>query len=223
MIRLCGITKEYVGACNNSKVLTDVSLEIKPGEFISLVGPSGSGKSTLMNIIGLLDTPSHGEYYFNAEKVADFTQDKLAFIRGSKIGFIFQNFSLLKQYPVWYNVALPLHYQGVSLADLRHKAQEYLDKVGMGDYMEYYPSMLSGGQKQRVACARALIVKPEIILADEPTGSLDSKTGQELLRLLLELNSSSNVTILLVTHDHSIAKIATRSLVIHDGVLREIL
>ena len=221
MIKLCGITKEYGNV--KTRVLNDVSLEINPGEFISLVGPSGSGKSTLMNIIGLLDSPSQGEYYFNAERVADFDDDKLALIRGSKIGFIFQNFSLLKQYPVWYNVALPLHYQGISLASLRQKAQEYLDKVGMGDYMEYCPNMLSGGQKQRVACARALIVKPEIILADEPTGSLDSKTGEEILRLLLELNSTNNVTILLVTHDNSIAEIAPRKLVIHDGVLREIL
>jgi putative ABC transport system ATP-binding protein len=223
MIKLCAISKEYVGMASKTKVLSDISLDIKPGEFVSLVGPSGSGKSTLMNIIGLLDVASQGDYYFNGENVTEFTGDKVASIRGGKIGFIFQNFSLLKQYPVWYNVALPLHYQGISLASLRHKAQEYLAKVGMGDYMEYYPPMLSGGQKQRVACARALIVKPEIILADEPTGSLDSKMGQDILRLLLELNNSENVTILLVTHDNSIAEIATRRLVIHDGVLREIL
>lgn len=220
MIKLSGITREYD---NSARVLNDVSLEIKPGEFISLAGPSGSGKSTLMNIIGMLDAPSGGEYYFNKERVSSFDDDKLAMIRGSKIGFIFQNFSLLKQYPVWYNVALPLHYQGADLALLRQKSQEYLDKVGMGAYMEYYPNMLSGGQKQRVACARALIVNPEIILADEPTGSLDSKTGGEILRLLLELNSTDDVTILLVTHDNSIAEIAPRKLVIHDGVLREIL
>lgn len=221
MIKLSGITKEYGDV--KTRVLSDISLEIKTGEFISLAGPSGSGKSTLMNIIGLLDKPSQGDYYFHSERVADFDENKLALIRGSKIGFIFQNFSLLKQYPVWYNVALPLHYQGASLKDLRQKAWEYLDKVGMGDYMEYRPNMLSGGQKQRVACARALIVNPRIILADEPTGSLDSKTGGEILRLLLELNSTNNVTILLVTHDNSIAEIAPRKLVIHDGVLREIL
>ena len=221
MIKIRNLTKCYDTEGVVSKVLDSVSLDIKSGEFISLVGRSGSGKSTLMHIIGLLDFASEGEYFFRGRNVSGFNQDELSNIRGKKIGFIFQNFSLLSQYPVWYNVALPLHYQGIEIEAIKNKAQEYLKKVGMEKYLDYYPNMLSGGQKQRVACARALIIEPEIILADEPTGALDSKTGDDLIRLLGKLNKEYNVTILIVTHDQKIANSTVRQLYITDGKLHD--
>ncbi|NVP17715.1 ABC transporter ATP-binding protein [Candidatus Gracilibacteria bacterium] len=217
MINLKNIKKSYnLGKNNSIDILKNINLEIKSGEFVAIVGPSGSGKSTLMNIIGMLDTPSSGEYYFSSERVDKLKDSKLSQIRSRKIGFIFQNYSLLPRMSALEQVILPLTYQGLSGKDSKNKAIEYLEKVGLGDKLKNKPNELSGGQSQRVAIARALVINPDLILADEPTGALDSKTGEEILNILREINKAGK-TIIIITHDNHIASHANRIIKIKDG------
>ena len=220
MIVMQGIRKEYRMGDNVVSALDGVDIHIKPREFVSVIGPSGSGKSTLMNIIGCLDTADAGSYLFDGQEISDYTEDELATIRGRKIGFVFQQFNLLPKLTAQENVELPLIYQGMS-AHKRHKrSREVLDRVGLLDRMHHKPTELSGGQQQRVAIARALAGDPSLILADEPTGNLDSKTGADVMRLFHELHAAGN-TIVLITHDAKIAAQTPRSIHIHDGKVLE--
>ena len=196
--------------------LIDINLEIKKGEFIGIVGPSGSGKSTLMNILGLLDNPTSGTYTLDGQDVSRLGEETLASLRNKKIGFIFQNFNLLGRTSALENVQLPLIYSGVSKEERDLRAVEILQSVGLGDKIQSRPNQLSGGQQQRVAVARALITNPEILLADEPTGNLDSKTGADIINLFKQLNIKGK-TIILITHEASIAKNANRVITIKDG------
>lgn len=205
---------------NELQALKDVNLSIYPREFVAIVGPSGSGKSTLMNMIGCLDVPTAGEYYLNDNEISKLRDDQLADIRNYTIGFIFQGFNLLSKLTALENVELPLMYQGVDNATIRKKAIEALEKVGLGERINHKPSELSGGQQQRVAIARALVTNPPLILADEPTGNLDSKSGIEILRMLKELHSQGN-TIVLITHDNNVAMQARRLIRIQDGEIVE--
>ncbi|MEE3003417.1 MAG: ABC transporter ATP-binding protein [Pseudomonadota bacterium] len=219
MIKLQNLSKDYFVGNNSSRVLFDINLQIFSGEFVALLGASGSGKSTLMNIIGLLDKPTSGHYNLDGEDLSTYTPEQLSVLRNTKFGFIFQNFSLLNQYPIWYNVALPLHYSTVKKNMYKPMAVKVLKNVGLKKYADYYPNMLSGGQQQRVAIARALITKPAIILADEPTGSLDSKNSKKITDYLVYLNKEYKTTVLLITHDKSVADIATKKIIIKDGRL----
>jgi len=220
MIVMQGIRKEYRMGDNVVAALDGVDIHIKPHEFVSIIGPSGSGKSTLMNIIGCLDTADEGLYRFDGLDITDYSEDELATIRGKKIGFVFQQFNLLPKLTAQENVELPLIYQGMS-AHKRHKrSREVLDRVGLLDRMHHKPTELSGGQQQRVAIARALAGDPSLILADEPTGNLDSKTGADVMRLFHELHAAGN-TIVLITHDAKIAAQTPRSIHIHDGKVLE--
>ena len=220
MIIMQGIRKEYRMGDNVVAALDGVDIHIKPHEFVSIIGPSGSGKSTLMNIIGCLDTADAGEYRFDGLDITDYSENELATIRGKKIGFVFQQFNLLPKLTAQENVELPLIYQGMS-AHKRHKrSAEVLDRVGLLDRMHHKPTELSGGQQQRVAIARALAGDPALILADEPTGNLDSKTGADVMRLFHELHEAGN-TIVLITHDAKIAAQTPRSIHIHDGKVIE--
>ena len=220
MIIMQGIRKEYRMGDNVVAALDGVDIHIKPHEFVSIIGPSGSGKSTLMNIIGCLDTADAGEYRFDGLDITDYSENELATISGKKIGFVFQQFNLLPKLTAQENVELPLIYQGMS-AHKRHKrSAEVLDRVGLLDRMHHKPTELSGGQQQRVAIARALAGNPSLILADEPTGNLDSKTGADVMRLFHELHEAGN-TIVLITHDAKIAAQTPRSIHIHDGKVLE--
>jgi len=220
MIVMQGIRKEYRMGDNVVAALDGVDIHIKPHEFVSIIGPSGSGKSTLMNIIGCLDTADAGEYRFDGLDITDYSENELATIRGKKIGFVFQQFNLLPKLTAQENVELPLIYQGMS-AHKRHKrSREVLDRVGLLDRMHHKPTELSGGQQQRVAIARALAGDPSLILADEPTGNLDSKTGADVMRLFHELHEAGN-TIVLITHDAKIAAQTPRAIHIHDGKVLE--
>ena len=220
MIVMQGVRKEYRMGDNVVAALDGVDIHIKPHEFVSIIGPSGSGKSTLMNIIGCLDTADDGEYLFDGLNIADYSENELATIRGKKIGFVFQQFNLLPKLTAQENVELPLIYQGMS-AHKRHKrSREVLDRVGLLDRMHHKPTELSGGQQQRVAIARALAGDPALILADEPTGNLDSKTGADVMQLFHELHQAGN-TIVLITHDAKIAAQTPRSIHIHDGKVLE--
>ena len=220
MIVMQGIRKEYRMGDNVVAALDGVDIHIKPHEFVSIIGPSGSGKSTLMNIIGCLDTADAGEYRFDGLDITDYTENELATIRGKKIGFVFQQFNLLPKLTAQENVELPLIYQGMS-AHKRHKrSAEVLDRVGLLDRMHHKPTELSGGQQQRVAIARALAGNPSLILADEPTGNLDSKTGADVMKLFHELHEAGN-TIVLITHDAKIAAQTPRAIHIHDGKVLE--
>ena len=220
MIVMQGIRKEYHMGDNVVKALDGVDIHIRPGEFVSIIGPSGSGKSTLMNIIGCLDTADEGEYCFDGLNITDYSEDELATIRGRKIGFVFQQFNLLPKLTAQENVELPLIYQGMS-AHKRHKrSQEALERVSLFDRRHHKPTELSGGQQQRVAIARALAGSPSLILADEPTGNLDSKTGADVMQLFHELHAAGN-TIVLITHDAKIAAQTPRSIHIHDGKVLE--
>ena len=220
MIIMQGIRKEYRMGDNVVAALDGVDIHIKPHEFVSIIGPSGSGKSTLMNIIGCLDTADAGEYRFDGLDITDYSENELATIRNKKIGFVFQQFNLLPKLTAQENVELPLIYQGMS-AHKRHKrSAEVLDRVGLLDRMHHKPTELSGGQQQRVAIARALAGDPALILADEPTGNLDSKTGADVMRLFHELHEAGN-TIVLITHDAQIAAQTPRSIHIHDGKVIE--
>ena len=220
MIVMQGIRKEYRMGDNVVKALDGVDIHIRPHEFVSIIGPSGSGKSTLMNIIGCLDTADDGIYRFDGLDITDYTEDELATIRGRKIGFVFQQFNLLPKLTAQENVELPLIYQGMSAGKRHKRSREVLDRVGLLERMHHKPTELSGGQQQRVAIARALAGDPSLILADEPTGNLDSKTGADVMKLFHELHEAGN-TIVLITHDAKIAAQTPRAIHIHDGKVLE--
>ena len=216
MIRMKGIRKEYRMGENVVAALGGVDIHIEPHDFVSIIGPSGSGKSTLMNIIGCLDVADEGGYWLDGQEISDYTEDELAVIRNRKIGFVFQQFNLLPKLTAQKNVELPLIYQGMSAGKRRERSEEVLERVGLLDRMDHKPTELSGGQQQRVAIARALAGHPSLILADEPTGNLDSRTGAEVMALFHELHEAGN-TIVLITHDSGIAAQTPRAIHIHDG------
>ena len=220
LIKLTNINKSYRNGDQELRVLKDIDLEVEEGEFLAIMGPSGSGKSTLMNIIGLLDRSSSGNYWLEGEEVSQLSEKKLASVRNDQIGFVFQQFFLLSKLNALQNVELPLIYAGVPSAKRKKLAKQYLEKVELSERMTHLPSELSGGQKQRVAIARALVNTPAIILADEPTGALDTKTGQQIMELLIELNNEGK-TIIMVTHEPEIAAYAKRTIVLRDGVITE--
>ena len=221
MIELKNINKSFVLGDEILKALDNINFSVKKGEFVAIIGPSGSGKSTMMNILGLLDVADSGEYLLDDLSIKEANDSTLADIRNKKIGFIFQSFNLLPKMNAVENVQVPLMYRGISKKESQKKAYEYLEKVGLKGREKHMPSQLSGGQQQRVAIARALIGEPEIILADEPTGALDSKTGHEVMDLLQELNKEGQ-TIILITHDINIANKAKRILKMMDGKLEEV-
>ena len=218
MIHLKDINKTYQGA-QPLHVLKGISLDIKKGEFVSIMGASGSGKSTLLNILGILDNYDSGEYLLNGVPIWNLSESKAAEYRNHMIGFIFQSFNLISFKTAVENVELPLFYQGVSRKKRHTLALEYLERLGLLDWAEHYPNELSGGQKQRVAIARALITKPQIILADEPTGALDSKTSVEVMQLLKKLNTDEGMTQIIVTHDPNVGAQTNRIIRIKDGVI----
>ena len=218
VIDIENITKDYVMGEEIVHALRGVSLQIHRNEYIAVMGPSGSGKSTLMNMLGCLDTPTSGRYEFNGRNVAEMNDDELAAIRNREIGFVFQTFNLLPRANSLRNVELPLIYAGIDPETRQERAAQVLTDVGLGDRMHHKPNELSGGQRQRVAIARALVNKPSIILADEPTGNLDSKTGEEIMALLEDLYHRGN-TIILVTHERDIAAHARRTVHLRDGVI----
>ncbi len=220
MIELKNVCKSFTLGGETIKALDNINFSIEKGEFVSIIGPSGSGKSTLMNILGLLDVPDSGEYMLDDVMIKTAKENSLAEIRNKKIGFIFQNFNLLTKLNAIQNVQVPLMYRGVKHEESNKIAYEYLDKVGLKGREKHLPNQLSGGQQQRVAIARALAGKPEIILADEPTGALDSKTSTEVMELLQNLNEEGQ-TIILITHDINVAKKAKRIVRIADGKLYE--
>jgi len=210
------LTREYVMGTEVVHALRGVDIQIKKNEYVACMGPSGSGKSTLMNLIGCLDTPTAGEYWLNGQKVSDLADDELARIRNKEIGFVFQTFNLLPRADALHNVELPLIYAGLGAKERRQRAARALERVGLGDRMDHRPNELSGGQRQRVAIARALVNEPSILLADEPTGNLDSATGSEIMGLFRELHDTGQ-TIVLVTHEHDIAAHARRQIHLLDG------
>ncbi|HET9907712.1 MAG TPA: ABC transporter ATP-binding protein [Anaerolineales bacterium] len=222
VIRTAGLTREYVMGQAILKALRGVDLTVRQGEFLALMGASGSGKSTLLSLIGLLDRPTSGQYWLENVEVSSLSRDQLATIRGRRIGFIFQNFNLLPRFSAWENVALPLAYRkGEFRNDQQYKkAMEVLTRVGLDRRAGHQPMELSGGERQRVAIARALVTQPAVILADEPTGNLDSKTGKEIMSLLGELHAEGR-TIIIVTHDMNIARHANRICIMQDGILME--
>lgn len=220
MLKLKGITKTYNTGKIQFQALKGISLEVNEGEFIAIIGPSGSGKSTLMNIIGCLDVPTDGEYYIKDTEVSNLNEDQLAEIRNKEIGFIFQKFNLLPKLNAFENVELPLIYRGLDAKKRKEKALAALDSVGLSERIAHTPSELSGGQQQRVAIARALAGDPPIILADEPTGNLDSKSGLEVLNILKSLNRKGR-TIILITHDMEVANNAKRIISIKDGLISD--
>ena len=215
-VKLANISKVYKMGDNDVVALNGVDLDIAEGEFVAIMGPSGSGKSTLMNILGCLDTPTTGSYLLDNEEVANLSEDVLAKIRNKKIGFVFQNFNLLSRISALENVALPLVYAGVSKTERINRAQELLKMVGLADRQHHMPNELSGGQRQRVAIARALVNNPKIIMADEPTGNLDTKSSVEIMAMFKELYKQGK-TIILVTHEPDIAENAKRIITVRDG------
>jgi putative ABC transport system ATP-binding protein len=219
VIELTNIVKTYdMGGAEEVHALRGVTLSIGKNEYVAIMGPSGSGKSTLMNIIGCLDTPTSGSYMFNGVSVSDMNDNDLAKIRNKEIGFVFQTFNLLPRSDALHNVELPLIYAGLGSSERKRRALETLQGVGLGDRSHHKPNELSGGQRQRVAVARALVTRPSIILADEPTGNLDSKTGEEIMALFEELHRQGN-TIILVTHEADIAEHAHRVIRVRDGMV----
>jgi putative ABC transport system ATP-binding protein len=220
IIRLEGVEKVYDSGENAVHALRGVHLDVEPGEYMAIMGPSGSGKSTLMHIVGCLDVPSDGEYYLAGTPVSGMSSRELARIRNQRIGFVFQSFNLLPRATTLRNVELPMLYAGVKRRERKARALEALERVGLAQRGKHLPSQLSGGQRQRVAVARALVNSPSILLADEPTGNLDSKTGQDLLRLFDELHAQGH-TVILVTHDTNVASRARRVIQIVDGLVAE--
>jgi putative ABC transport system ATP-binding protein len=216
MIQLKDISKTYSLGTTELSVLRNITLEIKPGEFLALMGPSGSGKSTLMNILGCLDRPSSGSYFFEGVPIADLNDNQLAEIRNKKIGFVFQAFHLLPRFTALNNVELPLIYAGIPRSKRKALALEALKAVELSDRVHHKPNELSGGQRQRVAIARALVNNPQIILADEPTGNLDTRSGNEIIQIFENLNQQG-VTLVVITHDLSIAQRAQRIITLRDG------
>lgn len=221
MIEMDNICKTYEIGDEIVKALDHASLQIAEGEFVSIIGPSGSGKSTLMNVIGCLDVADEGEYYLDGLSIKEYSEDDLAFVRNEKIGFVFQNFNLLSKLSAKENVELPLIYQKIQKKEREERVIAALERVNLVKRKEHRPMELSGGQQQRVAIARALVTKPSLILADEPTGNLDTKTGEEIMRLFHELHEQGN-TIVLITHDESVADQAERKIRILDGKVTEV-
>ncbi len=217
-LSLQGVVKTYVVGAEQVHALRGVSLEIQRNEYVAVMGPSGSGKSTLMNVIGCLDVPTSGTYSLEGQMVADMSEYQLADIRNQRIGFVFQTFNLIPRANIFHNVELPLIYAGVAKAERRGRVEHAIARVGLSDRIKHKPNELSGGQRQRVAIARALVGNPSIILADEPTGNLDSKTGDEIMSVLDELHGSGQ-TIILVTHEDYIAEHALRVIRLRDGVI----
>lgn len=220
IIEIKNLNKSFIMGQEEIKAIDNVNFKVEKGEFVAIIGPSGSGKSTLMNILGLLDIPDEGEYILDNLLISKLSDNKLAELRNKKIGFIFQNFNLLQKLNAIENVKIPLIYQGVGNKEATKLAYEFLEKVGLKGREKHLPTQLSGGQQQRVAIARALVNNPEIILADEPTGALDSKTSVEIMEMLKNLNDNGQ-TIILITHDISVAKKAKRIVRISDGKLYE--
>ena len=218
MVEIKGLTKTYLQGKMEVPVLKSIDLTIEDGEYVAIMGPSGSGKSTLMNIIGCLDTPTSGEYYLGGENMAERSEGQLAEIRNKKIGFVFQQFNLLPKETALANVELPMIYGGVPKKERREKARIALEKVGLGDRTDFRPNQLSGGQQQRVAIARAIVGDPEILLADEPTGALDTKAGFQIMELFEKLHEEG-VTIIMITHEEEIAECAERIVSLRDGVI----
>jgi len=212
------LTREYDMGSELVRALRGVSVQIQKNEYVAVMGPSGSGKSTLMNLIGCLDTPTSGEYWLNGQQVSDLADDELARIRNKEIGFVFQTFNLLPRADALHNVELPLIYAGLSTRKRRDRAAQALERVGLGDRMDHRPNELSGGQRQRVAIARALVNEPCILLADEPTGNLDSTTSSEIMAVFAELHRQGQ-TVVMVTHEHDIAAHAARVITLRDGVV----
>ena len=218
IIRTEGLTKHYVLGAETVRAVRGVDLVIQRGEFVAIMGPSGSGKSTFMNMIGCLDTPTAGKYWLNGQLVSDLSDDQLARVRNREIGFVFQTFNLLPRATALHNVELPLIYAGVGSKERRRRAEEKLERVGLADRMDHKPPEMSGGQRQRVAVARALVNEPALLLADEPTGNLDSVTSEEIMAQLEALNENGQ-TIVLVTHEHDIAGHARRQVHLKDGLI----
>ncbi|MCL2889077.1 MAG: ABC transporter ATP-binding protein [Eggerthellaceae bacterium] len=221
MIELRNVSKKYRIGGEEVFALNQANLSVNRGEFVSIVGPSGSGKSTMMNIIGCLDVVDEGEYFLEGQSIEHYSERELAYIRNHRIGFIFQGFNLLSRLSAEANVELPLIYQRIGNAERKRRVEQALQRVDLLDRSRHKPTELSGGQQQRVAIARALVTQPSLLLADEPTGNLDSQTGKDILRLFQELHESGN-TIILITHDESIAKHAQRRVEIFDGRTREV-
>ena len=220
MIKINSLSKEYIMGDNKLLALNDVSISIKEGEFVSIMGSSGSGKSTLMHIIGCLDVPSSGDYFFRDNNISNLNSNKLAELRNKDIGFVFQNFNLLPRLNALENVILPLLYSGKNLKERNKLALNALEDVGLNDRIHHRPNQLSGGQQQRVSIARAIAGSPKLILADEPTGALDSKTSLEIMKILNDLNSKG-ITIVLVTHEDDIANYGSRIIKMKDGKIIE--
>lgn len=218
IINIEHIAKIYQLGSEKVHALRDVSLNIDKNEYVAIMGPSGSGKSTLMNMLGCLDTPTHGKYDFKGNSVSEMSDNDLAKIRNKEIGFVFQTFNLLSRSDALHNVELPLIYAGISTSERKERAKQVLNDVGLGDRMHHKPNELSGGQRQRVAVARALVTNPAIILADEPTGNLDSRTGDEIMHLFSEIYEKGN-TIILVTHEEEVARHAGRIIRLRDGLV----
>ena len=221
MIQINDLCKVYQVGDERVRALDHATLHIYPQEFVSIIGPSGSGKSTLMNIIGCLDIADAGSYELDGLPIESYTENQLAAIRNQKIGFVFQNFNLIPKLSAWENVELPLIYPGVKRAERQKRVAQALERVGLTNRAQHLPTELSGGQQQRVAIARAIVTNPKLILADEPTGALDSKTSQEIIDIFHDLHAQGN-TIVLITHDHDVAKQAGRSIHILDGRITEV-
>ena len=220
LLEMTDIVKTYNIAGEDQVVLNHIDFDVERGEFVSILGPSGSGKSTMMNIIGCLDVPTSGRYILHGKEIANMDQIELAPIRNNEIGFIFQSFQLLKRNTILENVELPLIYSKIPTRERHERAREMLERMGLGNKLDFYPNQLSGGQQQRVAISRAVVTQPSILLADEPTGALDQKTGQQVMELFAELNEEGR-TIIMITHDKHIAAHAKRIVKILDGVMSE--
>lgn len=220
LLEMTDIVKSYTTGGEEQIVLNHINFSVEKGEFVAILGPSGSGKSTMMNIIGCLDVPNSGEYILNGQEIAALEQNELARIRNKEIGFIFQSFQLLNRSTILENVELPLIYSKVSEKERKKRAAELLERMGLENKLDFYPNQLSGGQQQRVAISRAIVTQPSILLADEPTGALDQKTGKQVMELFQELNNEGR-TIIMITHDKHIATYANRIVKILDGVLSE--